>query len=94
MSVLQNINQKFQEEFMANAVLGIILSSCLGSIAAMMILIDGNTIFNLIHLTWIVSVCMIYNMAFIVHLKENLVLNILYLSVASSLLTILYHIIF
>lgn len=94
MSVLQKMNQVFFKEYMANAVLGIILSSCLGSLAAMVILIDGFTAFNVIHLTWIVSICMLYNMAFIVHLKPKFVSGLLYVSVISSLLTILYRVIF
>jgi len=75
-------------------VLGIIASSCLGSIAAMMILADGNTLFHVVHLSWIVIICMIYNAAVLVGFKPKMAFLIQVISVLSSLFTIAYYIFF
>jgi transcription elongation factor GreA-like protein len=74
--------------------LGIIASSCLGSIAAMMILADGNTLFHVVHLSWIVIICMIYNAAVLVGFKPKMAFLIQVISVLSSLFTIAYYIFF
>lgn len=72
MDLVKSLTDDFTKYYMANSVLGIIASSCLGSIAAMMILADGNTLFHVVHLSWIVIICMIYNAAVLVGFKPKM----------------------
>jgi len=94
MNLIKSLSDDFEKYYMANSVLGIIASSCLGSIAAMMILADGNTLFHVVHLSWIVIICMIYNAAVLVGFKPKMAFLIQVISVLSSLFTIAYYIFF
>ncbi|EMY80090.1 hypothetical protein ES731_13990 [Psychroflexus gondwanensis] len=94
MDLVKSLTDDFTKYYMANSVLGIIASSCLGSIAAMMILADGNTLFHVVHLSWIVIICMIYNAAVLVGFKPKMAFLIQVISVLSSLFTIAYYIFF
>jgi transcription elongation factor GreA-like protein len=94
MNLIKSLSDDFEKYYMANSVLGIIASSCLGSIAAMMILADGNTVFHVVHLGWIVIVCMVYNAAVLVGFKPKMAFLLQVISVLSSLFTIAYYIFF
>ncbi|MFN2260722.1 MAG: hypothetical protein ABR595_01480 [Psychroflexus sp.] len=92
MNLVKRLSDDFEKYYIANSILGIIVSSCLGSIAAMMILADGNTIFHVVHLSWIVIICMIYNAAVLVGFKSKLVFLLQVVSVLSSVISIAYYI--
>lgn len=94
MNLVKRLSDDFEKYYIANSILGIIVSSCLGSIAAMMILADGNTIFHVVHLSWIVIICMIYNASVLVGFKSKMVFFLQVISVLSSLFTIAYYIFF
>ena len=67
----------------------IIGQSCLGSIAAMMVLKNEIPIFLKLTLLFLVTVfCMAYNGAVLVHLNARITLNLLIISIVFSLLTI------
>lgn len=84
----------FKKNFLANAILGVIVSSCLGSFAAMLILGDGNSIWHVIHLAWIVIICMIYNASVLIHLSAKYVFTLQIISVLSSIISIALYLIF
>ena len=94
MSLFQTLSADFQKNYMANAILGILLSSCLGSIAAMLILADGSSLLHGIHLGWIVIICMIYNAAVLVNFKQKWVFILQVMSVLSSIISIALYLIF
>ncbi len=94
MDLVKSLSDDFEKYYMANSILGIIASSCLGSIAAMMILADENTIFHVVHLSWIVIICMIYNAAVLVGFKPKMAFLLQVISVLSSVFTIAYYIFF
>jgi flagellar motor component MotA len=91
MDLVKSLTDDFTKYYMANSVLGIIASSCLGSIAAMMILADGNTLFHVVHLSWIVIICMVYNAAVLVGFKPKMAFLLQVISVLSSVFTIAYY---
>ena len=92
MNLVKRLSDDFERYYMANSILGVIVSSCVGSIAAMMILKDGNSIYHMINLSWIVIVAMIYNASVLVGLKSRLVFYLQVISVLSSLISIAYYI--
>jgi len=91
MNIIEKLSNDFERFYMANSILGIIVSSCLGSIAAMMILADGNSIYHVIHLSWIVIVAMVYNAAVLISFKSKMVFFLQIISVLSSVLSIAYY---
>lgn len=91
MDIINRLSTDFERFYMANSILGIIVSSCLGSIAAMMVLADGNSVYHVIHLSWIVIVAMIYNASVLVGLKSKKVFLLQVISVLSSVLSIAYY---
>ena len=94
MSLFQALSSDFQKNYMANSILGIIVSSCLGSIAAMLILADGSSFLHGIHLGWMVMICMIYNAAVLVNFKQKWVFILQIISVSSSIISIPLYLIF
>lgn len=91
MDIINRLSTDFERFYMANSILGIIVSSCLGSIAAMMVLADGNSVYHVIHLSWIVIVAMIYNASVLVGLKSKMVFLLQVISVLSSVLSIAFY---
>ena len=65
--------QDFKKNYMLMVPLTIILQSCLGSIAAMRILMNGNNYMSFFELTTCVILCMIYNGAILAQMKVKLV---------------------
>ena len=77
----------FEELFVGYSTVAIILSSCLGSAAAMVILMNGHDILQMFQLFLVVVVCMAYNASVLAQMKPKFVFNSLILSlVVSSLL--------
>lgn len=81
----------FEGMFYVNATLGIIASGCVGSVAAMLILMSGIGIFEMIQLFLVVSVAMIYNAAVLAQMKPKTVFNSLIVSLCVSVFWILWH---
>ncbi len=93
---MMNFYQKqlsdFTRDFYAGASTGIILSSCLGSIAAMLVLMNGNALAEMIQLGLIVVVCMWFNASVLAQLKAKFVFNSLIFSILVSTTFILINI--
>ncbi|MDT0685140.1 hypothetical protein [Autumnicola psychrophila] len=88
MKLYQNLLADFEETYYAYMSAGIIVSSCLGSIAAMMILMQGHALINMIELFFVVVVAMGYNAAVLAQLKPKFVLNSFILSIVVSTILI------
>ncbi|MDT0689265.1 hypothetical protein RM549_05680 [Salegentibacter sp. F188] len=84
MKLYQSLLADFEETYYAYMSAGIIVSSCVGSIAAMMILMKGHAFANMIELFFVVIVCMGYNAAVLAQLKPKHVLNSFILSIVVS----------
>ncbi|TYP72237.1 hypothetical protein [Aquimarina intermedia] len=84
--------EDFRSNYMMYVPLMIILSSCMGSIAAMFILGQERLFAQYVELTLCVSVCMIFNAAILAQMKTKIVFNLLILSLLSTTLLILINI--
>lgn len=93
MKLYKNLLADFEEMSMGYSTIGIIASSCLGSIAAMLILMNGNGVFDMVQLFVVVSVCMGFNAVILAQFKPKIIFNTLMLSLAVSLIFIFINII-
>ena len=92
MNFYQKQLSEFTRDFYAGASTGIILSSCLGSIAAMLVLMNGHALAEMIQLGLIVVVCMWFNASVLAQLKAKFVFNSLIFSLLVSTTFILINI--
>ncbi|AVR45991.1 hypothetical protein C7S20_12410 [Christiangramia fulva] len=74
----------FKENFYAGATTGILVSSCIGSIAAMLILMNGHTLINMIELSLVVIVAMWFNASVLAQMKPKFVFNSFIISILVS----------
>lgn len=93
MKLYNNLLADFEEMPMGYSTIGIIASSCLGSVAAMLILMQGHGFLDMLQLFVVVSVCMGFNAVILAQFKPKIILNALILSLAVSLIFILINII-
>ncbi|APU68332.1 MAG: hypothetical protein VX712_08630 [Bacteroidota bacterium] len=91
MTIYQRQLTEFSRDFQAGATTGIILSSGLGSIAAMLVLMNGHEFYHMIQLGLIVVVAMWYNAAVLSQLSPKFVFNSLILSLGVSSIFILLN---
>ena len=82
------ISTDWNENFIGYSALAIILSTCLGSIAVMTTMMQGNGVAQMIQIFFVVAACSAHNASILTVQKPNLVLNLLITSVMVSLLTI------
>lgn len=94
MSFYEKSLSEFSKDFYAGATTGILVSSCLGSIAAMFILMKGHGVFNMIELGLVVVVCMWFNASVLAQLKPKFVFNSLLISLLISTLLLIFNFIF
>ena len=84
---------KFQNDFTHNIMgysgLGIIISTCLGSVAVMITLMHGHTTFQMLAVMVSVILCSVYNAAIITIQKPKLIFNLLIASLVVNILIIL-----
>ncbi len=92
MTIYQKQLSEFKRDFFAGATTGILVSSCLGSIAAMLILMNGHTVIDMIQLGLVVVACMWYNASVLAQLKAKFVFNSLITSLLLSTSFILLNI--
>ncbi|WP_300436870.1 hypothetical protein [Christiangramia sp.] len=93
MTLYQKTLNEFTQDFFAGATTGILVSSCLGSIAAMFILMNGHDVINMIQLGIIVVACMWFNASVLAQLKAKFVLNSLIISLILSSILIIINLI-
>jgi hypothetical protein len=92
MTIYQKQLSEFKQDYFAGATTGILVSSCIGSIAAMLILMNGHTVIDMIQLGLVVVVCMWYNASVLAQLKAKFVFNSLIASILVSTSFILLNI--
>jgi hypothetical protein len=84
--------EEFQDKYMMYIPLTIILQSCIGSIAAMYILMTGlDSVSSMVQLFLCVVLCMFYNAAILAQLKGKVVFNMLILSLLFNVLFIIIN---
>ncbi len=66
---VNEVIHEFEYDYFMYVPLSIILQSCIGSVAAMLILANGTTLLTGIQLSLCVSLCMGYNAALLVQAK-------------------------
>jgi len=93
MKMYQTTLKEFTEKFFVYMTLGVIASSCLGSVAAMLVLMSGTGIAEIVQMSLVVGVCMWYNASALAQLKPKFVFNSLLLSLLLSSLLVLFHLI-
>lgn len=69
----------------------IIIQSCLGSIAAMYILMNGTSIFQMVQLFFVTIVCMVFNVSILAQLKSKIIFDIFFISIILSLLVLVLN---
>lgn len=75
----------FEKGFIGYCTLGILVQSCLGSVAAMAILQNGTNFINMFQLFLVVVSCMAFNGAVLAQQKPKVVFNILIWSLLLSI---------
>jgi hypothetical protein len=92
MTLYTKYYNEFQSKYMMYIPLTIILQSCIGSVAAMYILMNGlDTISSLVQLFLCVILCMFYNAAILAQLKGKIVFNMLILSLLFNITFIIIN---
>jgi hypothetical protein len=89
MSLYKKLLKDFISMYMAYIPLGIILQSCIGSIATLLILINNSfEIHSYLQLTLCVIVTMLFNAAVLAQLQYKITFNLLLLSLTVNSLLI------
>lgn len=92
MSFYQNQLSEFSNDYYAGAATGILVSSCVGAIAAMFVLGNGHGLLNMIQLGLIVVSCMWFNTTVLAQLSSKFVFNSLIFSVIVNVVLICMNI--
>ena len=93
MKLYKNLVTEFEEMSLGYSTIGIIASSCLGSIAAMLILMNGHGLVNMLELLLVLVVGVGFNAAVLAQFKPKVIFNSLLISLAVSLLLIAINLI-
>lgn len=91
MSLYQKTLEDFQRGYLGFATLSIIGQSCLGGAAAMYILQNGTSFFQMTQLAIIVLACSLVNGAILAQQKPKLVFNLIITSVVLSAVMIILN---
>ena len=93
MKLYKTLFQDFEDLFLGYSAVAVILSSCLGSAAAMVILMNGHDVSQMIQLFAVVVVCLGYNSTVLAQLRPKYVFNALVISLLVSTILIAYNVI-
>ncbi len=91
MTLYAKIKEDFSENYIGYSALAIIASTCLGSIAIMMTLLNGNTATQVFLVSLSVILCSAHNAAILTVQKPKLVLHLLMISLAANALIIVVN---
>lgn len=92
MKLYQALYEDFEELYVGYSALAVILSSCIGSAAALVILMNGHDFVQMFQLFLVVVVCMGYNASVLAQLKPKIVFNLLIISLLVSSVLIAYNV--
>nr|WP_294781176.1 hypothetical protein [uncultured Flavobacterium sp.] len=84
----------FNRNYMGSAAMAVIGQSCLGGAAAMYVLSNGTSIFQMVQLAIIVLACIFVNTSILAQMKHKVVFNLLLLSSILSVVFILLNTLF
>jgi hypothetical protein len=93
MSLYNQLLTQAKEKYYLVIVLGILASSCVGSIAATLALVKLPDPFELVQLSIAVATAMWYNATILAQLSHKTMINALLLSVVANLVIIILHLI-
>lgn len=93
MTLYSKLYQDFEELYLGYATLAIILNSCIGGAAAMLILLNGHGTVQMIQLFLAVAACMWYNTTILANMKPKFVFNSLLASLAICIALLFINII-
>lgn len=82
MKTYQNYFHQFEQGFFASCSLGILLSSCIGGIAAMAVLENGTSPLQIFQLFLVIVASMSFNGAILSQQPAKVVFNLLLMSVS------------
>ena len=88
MNTLAKLENDFTNNIMGYSALGIVLSTCLGSVAIMQILSYGNSFGNMALVLLCVAICSIHNAAILTVQPPKLIFKLLGLSVVINSMVI------
>ncbi len=86
------INTDWNQNFIGYSAIAIILSTCLGSMAVLTTMMQGNGLTQMIQIFIAVTACSAHNASILTVQKPSLVLKLLILSVIISILVMLLSI--
>lgn len=95
MELYKNLLEEYKSGIIGYATIGIIGQSCIGSIAAMFILMNGDLPrgLQMVELFLVTILCMGFNGAVLAQQKGKIQFNILVLSVCVSILAIIINLV-
>lgn len=91
MKLYKLLYDDFEELFVGYSALAVILSSCLGSVAVMLILMNGHDLVQMLQLSAVVVATMWYNTSILAQMKSKFVFNSLIVSLFVSVALILVN---
>lgn len=86
MTTLAKIEKDFTNNIIGYSALGIILSTCVGSMAVMTTMMQGNGVLQMIQLFLVVSACSAHNAAILTVQKPSLIIKLLKISLIISIM--------
>ena len=92
MRLYNTLYKDFEELYVGYSAVAIILSSCLGSAAAMVILMNGHDFLQMFQLFMVVTVALTYNATVLAQLKPKFVFNSLLVSLLVSTLLLIINV--
>ncbi len=92
MKLYRVLYEDFEKLFVGYAALAIILSSCVGAAAAMVILMNGHDMVQMSQLLIVVGVCMWYMASVLSQMKPKFVFNSLAVSLLVSTVLIFVNV--
>jgi len=93
MKIYQNYLNEYSQGLMGYAAIAIIGQSCLGSIATMYTLMNGNAFPQMFQLFIITILCMLYNGAILSQQKAKWSFNLLLISIITSIIVIIINVV-
>ncbi len=81
MSTYQNLLQNYTRGYMGFSTLGVMVQSCVGGLAAMAILMNGNSPVQMVQLFVAVVLCVSYNGALLSQLPAKITFNLFWASI-------------
>ncbi|GAA4275626.1 hypothetical protein [Aquimarina mytili] len=93
MKIYQEYLEEYENGIIGYTPLAIIGQSCLGSVAAMFILMNGNSIAQMSQLFIVTIMCMFYNGAILSQQKPKISFNLLIVSVVFSIIITIFNLV-